>query len=154
MPKKPSNQHRDPEEIGKTHSTNTDSNEQYPSRPGTERARDEQREDRGPTYGGDDWKVADERGDRRFGHARNDDSDPSELSKGMHAVDDDEWPGNDASVQTDATGEDPDVASRARASDDGETENGGQRAGFGRGEKPTKAKARAKKNPHPGAKRR
>ena len=42
------------------------------SRPGTERARDEQRDDPTPRYGGGPWSIADERGDARFGHARND----------------------------------------------------------------------------------
>ena len=147
MPKNTGEHDREPEEIGKPHPT-SDS-----ARPGTERARDEQREGGGPRYGGEQWEVADERGDRRFGVARNDDSDPSELSKGSKAVDDDEWPGHDASVQGAPRGESEDIAERTAAGDGGETENGGQRAGFGRGEKPQKPKARSKKNPNASGKR-
>ena len=51
---------------------------------GSERARDEQREEGGPRYGGESWQVADERGDNRFGKARNDDADPLELVKPGH----------------------------------------------------------------------
>ena len=140
MANKPSNQ--EPDEIGKPH-----------AQPAGERARDEQREAGGPRYGGEGWEVSDERGDRRFGNARNDDADPSELAKGKGAVDDDEWPGADASPQTNASGESAEVADATAASDRGEAESGGQRAGFGRGEKPMKAKAREKKNPEPGSKR-
>lgn len=43
-----------------------------------ERARDEQREG-GPRYGGGPWEVADERGEQRYGHARNDDAALTEL---------------------------------------------------------------------------
>src|SRR5688500_14053077 len=121
------------EEIGKPHAAS--------DRPG-ERARDEQRDDGGPRYGGEAWEVADERGDQRFGHARNDDADPSELRKGTGAADDDEWPGHDASPRTDDKGESEEISTATGASDSGETENGGQRAGFGRGEKPQKPKAR------------
>ena len=135
MPNKPSDQDREPDEIGKPHA------------PAGERARDEERDDGGPRYGGEAWKVADERGDKRFGHARNDDADPSELTKGTGAVDDDEWPGSDSSPQTDASGE-AEVAKQTAATDDGDTESSGQRAGFGRGEKPMKPRARAKKTPH------
>ena len=147
MPKNPPNNEQEPDEIGKPHPTSDG------ARPGTERARDEQRKDGGPRYGGESWEVADERGDRRFGVARNDDSDPSELSKGSSAVDDDEWPGHDASVQTGASGESEEIAAKTAANDDGESENGGQRAGFGRGEKPQKPKARSKKNPQSSGKR-
>ncbi|MBA3541303.1 MAG: hypothetical protein H0T79_16955 [Deltaproteobacteria bacterium] len=102
--------------------------------PGTERARDEQREDRGPTYGGEDWAVADERGDQRFGHARNDDADPLELVKaGQGQNDDDESP----------TAADPELG---KAEEDAEIESGGQRAGHGRGEEPRKTKDREPKN--------
>jgi hypothetical protein len=126
MPKRQNE--KEPDEIGRAH-------------PGSERARDEQREDGGPRYGGEAWEVADERGDRRFGVARNDDADPSELSKGTHAVDDDEWPNSDA---TGASNE------AAGARDNGETESGGQHAGMRRGDKPQKPKARAKPNPRAG----
>src|SRR4051812_44259050 len=61
--------------------------------PGSERARDEQRGDAGPQYGGRSWHEADKRGDARFGHARNDDADPSELTPGEAENDDDESPG-------------------------------------------------------------
>ena len=80
-----------------------------------ERKRDEQREG-GPRYGGEAWDVADERGENRYGHARNDDAEPSELAK-----------------------QDPDVA---RA--DENVESSGEQAGIGRGEKPRKPKAREK----------
>lgn len=79
--------------------------------------RDMQR-DGGPRYGGEGWDVAEERGDDRFGHARNDDADPSELVK-----------------------RDPDVK---RA--DENVEAGGEQAGMGRGEKPRKGKQRSPKN--------
>jgi hypothetical protein len=77
--------------------------------------RDTQR-DGGPRYGGEDWDVAEKRGDNRFGHARNDDADPSEL------------------VKRDPDMEDADPA----------VESGGEQAGFGRGEKPRKPAAREK----------
>lgn len=80
-----------------------------------ERARDEARKGGGPRYGGGPWRVADERGDRRFGRARNDDANPSELDRG------------------EAAGE---VA--------GEIESSGQREGIGRTERPRKPKRRAK----------
>jgi hypothetical protein len=99
------------------------------SKPGTERARDEQRTDGGPRYGGGPWSVADQRGDQRFGRARNDDADPSELAPGEADNDDDDSP----------SAADPELA-RAEAA--GEIESGGQRAGMGRGEKPRKLKAR------------
>jgi len=132
MPKEPKTE-QEPDTIGKPH-------------PGSERARDEERDDGGPRYGGGKWEVADERGDQRFGRARNDDADPSELTSGKGAVDEDEWPGSDASPQTDATGEDEEVAKQTAADDDGQSENGGQRAGMGRGEKPAKSRARSKPN--------
>jgi hypothetical protein len=134
MANKPSNQ--EPDEIGKPH-----------ARPGSERARDEQRDDGGPRYGGEAWEVADERGDRRFGHARNDDADPSELKKDEHSPDDDEWPNSDA------IGEQPGVAQQTAATDDGSAETSGRGGGFGMGEKPRKVKSRSKKNPQSGSKR-
>ncbi len=82
-----------------------------------ERKRDEAR-DGGPRYGGEAWEVADERGENRFGNARNDDADPSALVKA-----------------------DPDVTDA-----DGSVESGGEQAGVGRGEKPRKGKQRATKN--------
>lgn len=98
---------------------------------GTERARDEQRQGGGPRYGGGAWSVADERGDQRFGHARNDDADPSELAPGAAENDDDESP----------SAADPELAA---AEQNAEIESGGQRAGFGRGEEPRKPKSREK----------
>ena len=98
---------------------------------GTERARDEARQGGGPRYGGGAWKVADERGEQRFGHARNDDADPSELAPGAAENDDDESP----------SAADPELAS---AEQNAEIESGGQRAGFGRGEEPRKPKSREK----------
>src|SRR5262249_51137625 len=98
------------------------------SRPGTERARDEQRDEPTPGYGGGPWSVADERGDARFGHARNDDADPSELAPREAENDDDESP----------SAADPELAAAAA----GEIESGGERAGMRRGEKPRKNKSR------------
>lgn len=98
------------------------------TKPGTERARDEQRSDAGPQYGGEKWQVADERGDNRFGHARNDDADPSELAP--DAAEDDD-------------GESPGAAEPALATA-GEIESGGERAGMGRGEEPREPKSREK----------
>jgi hypothetical protein len=96
-----------------------------------ERVRDEARKDGGPRYGGGPWGVADERGDNRYGHARNDDADPSELARGEADYADDNIP----------TGGDPDLAAAEAAA---EIESGGQREGFGRGEKPRKPKDREK----------
>ncbi len=98
---------------------------------GSERHRDEQREDRGPTYGGEDWDVADERGEDRFGKARNDDADPLELVKQGEGDDDDD--------------ESPTVADDEldEAEDNAEIESGGERAGMGRGDQPRKPKSRA-----------
>jgi hypothetical protein len=105
------------------------SNTSEPGEGSPERVRDEAREGGGPRYGGGPWRVADERGDQRFGHARNDDADPSELARGEAENDDDESP----------TAVDPDLAAAEQA---GEIESGGQRAGMSRGEKPRKPKDR------------
>jgi hypothetical protein len=111
-----------------------------PQPPGSERARDEAREEGGPRYGGTAWTVADEREpDERFGSARNDDADPLTMVKGDPENDDDESP---------ATA-DPELAAAEAA---GLIESGGQREGFGRGEKPRKTKARTKPNPRPNTK--
>jgi hypothetical protein len=103
--------------------------------PGTahagERARDEERDEAGPQYGGGPWREADQRGDSRFGHARNDDADPSELAPGEAENDDNDAP----------NAADPDLAA---AEDAAEIESGGQRAGMGRGEKPRKPKTEQK----------
>jgi hypothetical protein len=96
---------------------------------GTERHRDEQRTSGGPRYGGEDWKVADERGENRFGHARNDDADPSELKPGEAENDDNES----------VSAADPELAA---AEQNREIESGGQQAGMRRGEKPRKSKQR------------
>ncbi len=85
-------------------------------RPGTERARDEARREGGPRYGGGPWETADERGDRRFGHARTDNADASGLGP---------------------TEADADSAMTTAGS-----ESSGQVAGMRRGEKPRKVKAR------------
>lgn len=131
-------QDQEPEEIGKPHGD-------YPDREGSELARDKQRTDGGPRYGGGPWELAEERGENeRFGKARNDDANPSELASGKQAVDDDEWPGHDASVQTAATDEAEDVADRTAAEDTGATEAGPQHEGMSRGEKPRKPASRAK----------
>lgn len=95
---------------------------------GSERALDEAREG-GPRYGGGAWDVADERGERRYGHARNDDGDPAQLIA------------RDAER---ATGELP-ITDDAELDDAaGEIEGSGQRAGMGRGEKPRKTKSEEK----------
>jgi hypothetical protein len=99
--------------------------------PGSERGRDEQRDDAGPQYGGEPWHEADRRGDARFGKARNDDADPSELAPHEAENDDDESP----------SAADPALAA---AEQTGEIESGGQRAGMGRGEKPRKPKSEEK----------
>jgi hypothetical protein len=101
------------------------------AKPGTERARDEQRQGGGPRYAGGPWQAADQRGDRRFGHTRIDDADPSELASGQAQNDDDESP----------SAADPDLAAAEAA---GEIESGGQRAGMRRGEKPRKPKAQGR----------
>jgi hypothetical protein len=98
---------------------------------GTELGRDKQRQGGGPRYGGGAWDLAEERGDRRFGHARNDDADPSELAPGAAENDDNESP----------SAADPELAA---AEQNAEIESGGQRAGFGRGEEPRKPKSREK----------
>jgi hypothetical protein len=54
---------------------------------GTERARDEARKGGGPRYAGGSWGLADEREPgKRFGHARTDDSDPSEVGRRAEAT--------------------------------------------------------------------
>jgi hypothetical protein len=106
--------------------------------PGSERARDEKRRG-GPRYGGGPWEVADERGDRRFGHARNDDADPSELA--AHEADADDNASTSAAdperADADAEAEVAPEASEASS----EIESSGQRAGMRRGDKPRKLKS-------------
>jgi hypothetical protein len=95
-----------------------------------ERARDEARNG-GPRYGGEPWSVADERGDRRFGHARIDDADPSELAPAEVDYVVDERP----------TAGDPELAAAEAAA---EIASGGEREGIGRTSRPRKPKRRAK----------
>ena len=97
--------------------------------PGSERERDEHRDDAGPQYGGGSWEQADRRGNARFGHARNDDADLSELAPGETESDDDD----EALDADDADGEQA-----------AEIESGGERAGVGRGEQPRKPKSEDK----------
>jgi hypothetical protein len=105
-----------------------------------ERKRDEQRRRGGPQYGGEPWSAADRRSpEERFGGARNDDAEPLELIRDRGNNDDDESPR--------AADVDVAVAEETRA-----IESGGQREGFGRGEKPRKSKQRTKKNPKPNTK--
>ena len=115
---------------------------------GSERARDEQRQDGGPRYGGEAWKVADERGDNRFGKARNDDADPLELVKPGQEDEDLEAEAA-APTRTAADGEANDEDGGVQETAGGEqaphVESGGESAGMGRGEKPRKPKSRAKK---------
>lgn len=98
---------------------------------GGERARDERRDRKTARYGGGPWAVADERGDKRFGHARNDDANPSELAPRAAETGDSGSPG----------AVDPGIAA---AEDTGGTVSGGEIAGMRRGDEPRKAKARAK----------
>jgi hypothetical protein len=110
---------------------NSPANRPDSEHPGSERARDEQRDHAGPQYGGGAWREADRRGDARFGHARNDDADPSELAPGEAENDDNDAP----------SAADPELAAAEAA---GEIESGGQRTGMRRGEKPRKPKAEEK----------
>lgn len=102
--------------------------------PGTERARDERRDDRGPAYGGEAWEVADERGDNRFGIARNDDADPATSRPGETETEESEPTLKDLQR---AAGGDPQKLPHV--------EMGGDRAGVRRGEKPRKSKYRTKR---------
>lgn len=98
--------------------------------PAGERARDEQRADRGPAYGGEAWEVADERApEERYGHARNDDAEPSETMKAGEGPNEEDDNPTTADAETDT----------------GETETGGQQAGMNRGDTPRKTKSRAKR---------
>lgn len=129
-------------EIGKRH------DQSEPSQPsGSERARDEQRVSGGPRYGGEDWKVADDRGAARFGKARNDDAEPSEVVRAGEDPDAEVEPGHDENLADEmnaaTTGEMP---RPTIAADDSEViESGGEMAGMGRGEKPRKPKASSKR---------
>ncbi|MBC7978581.1 MAG: hypothetical protein H7138_26650, partial [Myxococcales bacterium] len=93
---------------------------------GTELARDEQRNG-GPRHGGEDWKAAADRGERRVGEARI--NAPS-----LPDNDDDESP----------TAADPELAAAEDTTGIEAIESGGERAGMGRGEAPRKPKSREK----------
>lgn len=101
---------------------------------GTERARDEQRDSETARYGGGPWQTADERDARRFGHARNDDADPSELAPGEADKGDDESP----------SAADPELAA---AQDAGEIVSGGEITGMHRADKPRKPARRGRLEP-------
>lgn len=100
---------------------------------GSEVKADAQRDDDKPKYGGEQWDVAAERGDKRFGHARNDDADPSTMTKGAGGGADNN---DDEGVRT----ADPELQA---AEQNQEIESGGQRAGMGRGEEPRKPKSQS-----------
>lgn len=107
---------------------------------GSERARDEQREEGGPRYGGEAWKVADERGEDRYGKARNDDANPLELVKPGQQDEDEEGQATAAADVTSGDAQEGASSDQSPAS----VESGGETAGMGRGEKPRKPKARSK----------
>lgn len=98
---------------------------------GTERGRDEQRDEKTARYGGGPWQVADDRGARRFGRARNDDADPSELAPGEADRGDDESP----------SAADPELAAAEAAR---EIVSGGEITGMHRPDKPRKARRSTK----------
>ena len=129
------------DEIGRKHDRSEASEPN-----GSERARDEQRSDGGPRYGGEAWEVADKRGDDRFGKARNDDAEPSEVVRASEDPEAELEEGHDENLDAEAkfaaeTGE----MSRSTSSGDEVVESGGEMAGMGRGEKPRKPKSRSKK---------
>jgi hypothetical protein len=66
---------------------------------GSEKDLDAQRTDAGPQYGGEEWKVADERGDQRFGHARNDEADPQAAEQSEATAPEVESSGQQAGVK-------------------------------------------------------
>ncbi len=119
-----------------------------PEPTGSERSLDEQRVTGGPRYGGEAWKVADERGDNRFGKARNDDADPSEVVRAGEDPEAEVEPGHDenlaAEMKAATTGE---MARQTKAAfaDNEVIASGGEMAGMGRGEKPRKPKASSKR---------
>lgn len=99
---------------------------------GSERGRDEQRTSAGPQYGGEAWKVADDRGaNERFGHARNDDAEPSEIGTAHDIVQPDD--ADDPEIEA----KDPDTAVTYPGH-----ESSGEREGIHRGAKPLKDKVR------------
>jgi hypothetical protein len=139
------------DEIGRTQDQSEASE---PS--GSERARDEQRSEGGPRYGGEAWEVADQRGDNRFGKARNDDAEPLEaMKRGERSEDEDQDEATSASAPAEhqsraqANEEDDitfgDMQKAAAGEDLPHVESGGEMTGMGRGEKPRKSKSRSKK---------
>lgn len=116
---------------------------------GSERSLDEQRVSGGPRYGGEAWKVADERGDNRFGKARNDDADPSEVVRAGEDPEAEVEPGHDenlaAEMNAATMGEMARPTAAAPVPDNEVIESGGTVAGMGRGEKPRKPKAVSKR---------
>lgn len=117
---------------------------------GSERARDEQRAEGGPRYGGEAWAVADARGENRFGKARNDDADPLEMVKA--GADPDAMGEKDSEDESAAREVEPDGDAEPMTAGDARepgaesgADSGGDSAGMGRGEKPRKPKSRAKK---------
>jgi len=135
------------DQVGRTHEQGE------PSQPtGSERARDEQRAEGGPRYGGEAWRVADARGDNRFGKARNDDADPLELMKRGQEDEDIETQASapaehqnprDANEEDDVTFRDLQTAAGGEKMT--HVESGGEVAGMRRGDKPRKSKSRSRK---------
>ncbi len=89
---------------------------------GSEVAADAARGDDKPKYGGEPWEVAAERGNDRFGKARNDDADRSTLTKGVGNDDDESGSAGDPALQPTEPAEG--------------IESGGERAGMGRRAEP------------------
>ncbi|MEO7736295.1 MAG: hypothetical protein ABIY55_35380 [Kofleriaceae bacterium] len=121
----------EPESIGKAHAAPTSRGAAVAPQSaatgtaGSERALDGEREG-GPRYGGGAWGVADERGDARYGHARNDDGETAQAT----SLNAEAAPGELAAT--------PDAELAAAAAD---IEGSGQHAGMGHGEKPRKTKS-------------
>lgn len=138
MPQKSNTHPGEEPAAGEERASQVSSRQNDEPRPGTERYRDEQRQNHGPVAAGQkDWKKMDERGDRRFGVTRADDSDP-ELIGRAHGPQDLEGNSDDDESPTAADDELDDAEGNS------EIESGGQRAGMSRGEKPHKAKRRGK----------
>jgi hypothetical protein len=93
------------------------------AKPGTERARDEQREGGGPRYAGGEWESADAREpDERFGITRADAADVTEAGRPRDLGELDQ-------EQLEAE----ELGDEELAEADREVEGGGQREGSGRG---------------------
>lgn len=130
---------KETDEIGRKHDQNETSE---PT--GSERARDEQRSDGGPRYGGEAWKVADQRGGNRFGKARNDDAEPSEVVRAGEDPEAEVEEGHDENLEAEAKfAEGTGQVERSSAAE--VVESSGEIAGMGRGDKPRKAKPRSRK---------